>query len=42
MAAGRIVEDVPMGRLLENPQHPYARRLVQAGKQVSVPLAAAA
>lgn len=42
MAEGRIVEDVPMARLLDNPQHPYARRLVQAGKQVSVPLAAAA
>jgi len=42
MAAGRIVEDVPMGELLDNPQHPYARRLVEAGRRASLPLAAAA
>ncbi|APX02930.1 ATP-binding cassette domain-containing protein [Arthrobacter sp. QXT-31] len=42
MSAGRIVEDVPMRELLDNPQHPYARRLVEAGRRASLPLAAAA
>ena len=42
MAEGRIVEDTTMQELLRNPQHPYARRLVQAAQGTSPLLTAAA
>lgn len=42
MAEGRIVEDVPMHELLHNPQHPYARLLVQAGHAATLPFSSAA
>lgn len=41
MAEGRIVADTSMQELLRNPQHPYARRLVQAAQGTTLLTAAA-